>query len=93
VKASEAQIRARLDKPGADIRLFLLYGPDEAGANDLAARLGRAMGPDAERIDYLFWAHDRHDGNPDAMRTYLGWEEQLPGQVAAEGGAGFRLVV
>jgi DNA polymerase-3 subunit delta len=51
VKASEAQIRARLDKPGPDIRLFLLYGPDEAGANDLAARLGRAMGPDAERID------------------------------------------
>lgn len=51
MKASEAQIRARLDKPGPDIRLFLLYGPDEAGANDLAARLGRAMGPDAERID------------------------------------------
>lgn len=49
--------------------------------------------PDAERIDYLFWAHDRHDGNPDAMRTYLGWEEQLPGQVAAEDGGGFRLVV
>lgn len=51
MKASEAQIRARLDKPGPDIRLFLLYGPDEAGANDLAARLGRAMGSDAERID------------------------------------------
>jgi len=51
VKASEAQIRARLDKPGPDIRLFLLYGPDEAGANDLAARLGRAMGAEAERID------------------------------------------
>ncbi|PKP94365.1 MAG: DNA polymerase III subunit delta [Alphaproteobacteria bacterium HGW-Alphaproteobacteria-16] len=51
MKASEAQIRARLDKPGPDIRLFLLYGPDEAGANELAARLGRAMGSDAERVD------------------------------------------
>lgn len=51
MKASEAQIRARLDKPGPDIRLFLLHGPDEAGANDLAARLGRAMGSEAERID------------------------------------------
>lgn len=51
MEASEAQIRARLDKPGPDIRLFLLYGPDEAGANDLAARLGRAMGSDAERVD------------------------------------------
>ncbi|MEG3153127.1 DNA polymerase III subunit delta, partial [Sphingomonas sp. ZT3P38] len=38
-------------KPGADIRLFLLYGPDEAGASELAARLGRAMGSGAERID------------------------------------------
>ncbi len=51
MKASEAQIRARLDKPGPDIRLFLLYGPDESGANDLAARLGRAMGGQAERVD------------------------------------------
>ncbi|MFG1378623.1 rhodanese-like domain-containing protein [Xanthobacter autotrophicus] len=48
--------------------------------------------PDAERIDYLFWAHDRHEGNAEAMRTYLGWEEQLPAQVVAEGGGGFRLV-
>ena len=52
-----------------------------------------ATPPDAARIDYLFWAHDRHDGNPEAMRTYLGWEEQLPAQVAAEGGGGFRLAV
>lgn len=51
MKASEAQIRARLDKPGPDVRLFLLYGPDEAGAMELAARLGRAMGSEAERID------------------------------------------
>lgn len=50
MKANESQIRARLDKPGPDIRLFLLYGPDEAGANELAARLGRAMGQ-AERVD------------------------------------------
>lgn len=48
--------------------------------------------PDAARIDHLFWAHDRHDGNPDAMRTYLGWEEQLPAQITAEiAGGGFRL--
>jgi len=62
-------------------------------AAGLPVEASPANPPDSERIDYLFWAHDRHDGNPDAMRTYLGWEEQLPGQVAAEGGAGFRLVV
>ena len=51
MKANEAQIRARLDKPGPDMRLLLLYGPDEAGAMELAARLGRAMGDQADRVD------------------------------------------
>src|SRR5712691_3519384 len=27
--------------------------------------------PDAERIDYIFWNHDRHAGNQTAMRAYL----------------------
>jgi rhodanese-related sulfurtransferase len=48
--------------------------------------------PDAERIDYLFWNHDRHAGNSEAMRAYLRWETELPAQLAAEGNAGFRLV-
>jgi rhodanese-related sulfurtransferase len=47
--------------------------------------------PDAERIDYLFWNHDRHSGNRDAMQAYLRWETELPGQIAAEGLAGFNL--
>lgn len=51
MKASAAQIRAALDTPGPNIRLYLLHGPDESGAEELAARLARAMGPDAERID------------------------------------------
>jgi DNA polymerase-3 subunit delta len=51
VKANVNQIRAAIDAPGSDIRLFLLHGPDEAGALDLASRLARRMGPDAERVD------------------------------------------
>ncbi len=51
MKASAAQIRAALAEPGPDIRLYLLHGPDEAGAADLARTLGKAMGPDAERVD------------------------------------------
>ena len=51
MKASDARLKAALDRPPADVRLFLLYGPDEAGAMALADRLGRAMGPEAERID------------------------------------------
>lgn len=51
MKASAAQIRAAVDKPGPNTRLFLLHGPDEAGAAEYAERLARALGPEAERID------------------------------------------
>jgi DNA polymerase III subunit delta len=51
VKVKEAQIARALDAPDGKIRLYLLYGPDESGSRALAARLGRAMGADAERID------------------------------------------
>jgi cystathionine beta-lyase len=47
--------------------------------------------PDEERIDYLFWNHDRHAGNQNAMRAYLQWETELPAQIAADGLSGFRL--
>jgi DNA polymerase-3 subunit delta len=55
LKASRGQIEKALDAAGqgsaADVRFFLLYGPDEAGSQALAKRLERAMGPQAERID------------------------------------------
>lgn len=51
MKASAAQIRAELAAPRPEIRLYLLHGPDEAGAAELAAQLARALGPDVERVD------------------------------------------
>lgn len=51
MKASASQLRAALDSVSPAVRLYLLHGPDEAGARDWAQRLARAMGPDAERID------------------------------------------
>jgi DNA polymerase III subunit delta len=51
VKATRAEIERALDNPPAHIRLFLLYGPDEAESLGLAQRLERAMGSSAERID------------------------------------------
>ncbi|SDD30851.1 rhodanese-like domain-containing protein [Paraburkholderia lycopersici] len=35
---------------------------------------------DSDRIDYLFFVHDRHDGNLDAARAYLAWETGLIAQ-------------
>ncbi len=51
VKANANQIRQALGRPSADIRLYLLHGPDEAGASELARILANAMGQEAERID------------------------------------------
>lgn len=51
MKANRQQIERALDAPTADTRIFLLYGPDEAGNIALGKRLERAMGDGAERID------------------------------------------
>ncbi|MCH7862737.1 MAG: DNA polymerase III subunit delta [Proteobacteria bacterium] len=51
MKANATQIRAAIEKLNPDTRLYLFHGPDEVGAADLAARLGKALGPEAERID------------------------------------------
>lgn len=36
---------------------------------------------DASCIDYLFFVHDRHDGNLEAARRYLAWETGLLAQL------------
>lgn len=51
MKANANQIRQALTRPRGGIRFHLLHGPDEAGANALAALLGGAVGAGAERVD------------------------------------------
>ena len=51
MKVKEAQIVRALDNADSTVRLFLLYGPDDASSRALATRFERAMGADAERID------------------------------------------
>ena len=36
---------------------------------------------DADCIDYLFFVHDRHDGNAEAARGYIAWEMGLVAQL------------
>ncbi|OZI33666.1 sulfurtransferase [Bordetella genomosp. 5] len=47
--------------------------------------------PDAQCIDYLFFVHDRHDGNKDAARQYLAWEVDLVSRIDAAERAAYRL--
>lgn len=44
-------------------------------------------------IDYLFFVHDRHDGNKDAARQYLAWETGLVQQLDAQELAAFHLPI
>ena len=93
---SEHETRARLaviDARGAtDAPVLVLKGGREAWT---AAGLPTEPSPEspngADCIDFLFWVHDRHNGNEDSMRDYLAWEEQLPAQIEADGDAQFRI--
>ncbi len=51
MKANRAQVEKALKGRSADIRFFLLYGPDEAGSRALGRLLAAAMGAEAERVD------------------------------------------
>jgi rhodanese-related sulfurtransferase len=46
---------------------------------------------DADCIDFLFFVHDRHDGNKEAARRYLEWETGLVRQLDERELADFRL--
>jgi rhodanese-related sulfurtransferase len=46
---------------------------------------------DAECIDFLFFTHDRHDGNVEAARQYLAWETGLLAQLDDQERGVFRL--
>ncbi|HVL59315.1 MAG TPA: rhodanese-like domain-containing protein [Burkholderiaceae bacterium] len=84
---------AALELPAAQrARLRLLRGGfaawQDAGLPVLSTP---ADPPDAECIDFLFFVHDRHDGNLDAARRYLAWETGLVEQMDDLERGAFRL--
>lgn len=50
-------------------------------ASGLPLRTDDGALADSECIDYLFFVHDRHDGNKEAARKYLEWETNLVSQL------------
>lgn len=57
-------------------------GHPTASSNDIPA--------DRECIDYLFFVHDRHAGNREAMKQYLAWETGLMAQLGDQDKSVFR---
>jgi rhodanese-related sulfurtransferase len=82
---------ADLEEAGVRVLGFVPGGPDDwtkAGLNVVSTP---SDPPDADCIDYLFFVHDRHDGNLDAARRYLSWETGLLAQIDECERAGFRI--
>jgi len=75
-----------------DIRL-LAGTPADWIAAGVATVASPDSPPDAERIDFLFFVHDRHEGNKEAARGYLAWETGLMQQLHESERASFRLPV
>ena len=62
------------------IRL-LAGGPDDWAASGHTIVATPNLPTDADRLDFLFFVHDRHLGNAQASRDYLNWELGLIGQL------------
>jgi hypothetical protein len=56
-----------------------------------ATEASPAVPADRDCIDHLFFVHDRHAGNRDAMRQYLAWETGLLAQLDRQDRAAFRI--
>ncbi|MFD4836252.1 rhodanese-like domain-containing protein [Achromobacter sp. NPDC058515] len=64
--------------------------PESWSAHGIALESTPALPPDGECIDYLFFVHDRHDGNKAAARQYLAWETNLVKQIDERERAAYR---
>ena len=72
---------ALLELKGLDLNLQI-YEVDSSGFSKQFETVSTETSPpDKDCIDFLFFVHDRHDGNKDAARRYLEWETGLIAQL------------
>lgn len=76
---------------GSVVRGLLAGGPVDWEAGGLTLAASPNVPPDADCIDFLFFVHDRHDGNLDAARRYLAWETGLMAQLDGAERGSFQL--
>ena len=72
---------ALLELKGLDLNIQVYELPDSGFPKELKTVSTAVIPPDSDCIDFLFFVHDRHDGNKDAARRYLEWETGLIAQL------------
>jgi len=72
---------ALLELEGLDLNVQVYELADSGFAKELKTISTETIPPDSDCIDFLFFVHDRHDGNKDAARRYLEWETGLIAQL------------
>ena len=72
---------ALLELKGLDLNIQVYELPDSGFPKELKTVSTASIPPDSDCIDFLFFVHDRHDGNKDAARRYLEWETGLIAQL------------
>ncbi|WP_411881013.1 rhodanese-like domain-containing protein [Polaromonas sp. YR568] len=83
---------AAVDLQALGLKPSLLEGGLDAWrAAGLPLQASETIPADNDCIDYLFFVHDRHDGNKEAARQYLAWEVNLIGQLDAQELQAYRL--
>jgi len=70
-----------LEQAGAGNVCLCVLGSGDIAASGLPLNDKAEPLPGEARIDYLFFVHDRHDGNKEAARKYLEWETGLVAQI------------
>lgn len=70
-----------LGECGWDVIGVCLASQQEWEGAGVQTRLTPDSPPDGERVDYLFFVHDRHSGNLEAAQVYLNWETGLLAQM------------
>ena len=68
-----------LDRFNLNIQIYELE--DSGFPKEFETISTQTLPPDEDCIDFLFFVHDRHDGNKDAARRYLEWETGLIAQL------------
>jgi rhodanese-related sulfurtransferase len=84
-------VAQELANMGRDVRGLVTAGVDQWREAGVSLVTTPDVPADAQCVDFLFFVHDRHDGNLESAKRYLAWEQGLIEQLDHDERAVFEL--